>query len=123
MFDKFPGQRSFTINPLATPDTLSQRPLPFWLRYGLAILLPFAAVGLLLLLPEMRSSGLNLPFLAAVGIVAWFCGVFPASLSTVLSALMVDYFFREPLYMVLVEFTDYFRLATYLLIALLINIP
>jgi PAS domain S-box-containing protein len=122
MFDKIPGQKPFIVNPLALPNTQLQKPLSPLIRYSLAILLPFLFLGLVMSSP-IFVTGYFLPFFMVVGVVAWYCGVVPAFISVILSTLLVNFFLQEPVYQISFGLTDWIRLATFLLLTLLINIP
>jgi signal transduction histidine kinase len=71
--------------------------LPSWLRYGVAVLAVGATLGLKLLLDSLIEA--QTPFLLLAGAVvvgAWFGGLGPGILATVLGALGADYFFLPP---------------------------
>ena len=70
---------------------------PSWLRYGVAVLAVGATIGLKLLLDPWITH--QSPFLLLAGAVvvgAWFGGLGPGLLATVLGALGADYFFLPP---------------------------
>src|SRR5258706_10748574 len=70
----------------------------FWpVRYGLAVLVVALAVLLALALgPDLSQSRLVI-FCAAVALAAWFGGLGPGLLASLLSMAAVDYFFIAPL--------------------------
>jgi PAS domain S-box-containing protein len=69
----------------------------FLRRYGLAVALAgLALVASLLLAPHWPSRHLLLPFYPAVMVSAWFGGFGPGLLTTLLSALAMDYFWLPP---------------------------
>jgi PAS domain S-box-containing protein len=75
-------------------------------RYSLAVLSVAVALGVALLLQRYKFIEVELPlFLFAVGLTAWYAGVGPAVLSTLLSTGCFNYFFLPPLY------SFYFTLA------------
>jgi signal transduction histidine kinase len=68
-----------------------------WLRYGVAVLAVGATLGLKLLLDPWITA--ESPFLLLAGAVvvgAWFGGLGPGLLATLLGALGADYFFLPP---------------------------
>src|SRR5213078_1196461 len=66
-------------------------------RFGLAALLTaLAVVASILLAPYWPPRHLLLPFYPAVMLSAWFGGFGPGVLTTVLSALAIDYFWLPP---------------------------
>ena len=68
------------------------------LRYGLAVV----SVGLALLVTKLLGRVIeDTPsafFFAAVMISAWYGGLWPGILASLLSTLVLDYFFIPPLY-------------------------
>jgi signal transduction histidine kinase len=71
--------------------------LPLWLRYGVAVLAVGATLGLKLLLgPWITAESPFLLLAGAVVVGAWFGGLGPGLLATVLGALGADYFFLTP---------------------------
>jgi len=69
----------------------------YWLRYGVAILAVGMALLVKLLLDPLITD--QSPFLLLAGAVmvgAWFGGLGPGLLATVLGALAADYFFLAP---------------------------
>src|SRR5437870_12792206 len=66
-------------------------------RYGLAaVLTALAILASLLLAPHWTPRHLLLPFYPAVMLSAWFGGFGPGLLTTLLSALAMDYFWLPP---------------------------
>src|SRR3989442_2296180 len=66
-------------------------------RYGLAaVLTALAILASLLLAPHWNPRHLLLPFYPAVMLSAWFGGFGPGLLTTLLSALAMDYFWLPP---------------------------
>jgi len=66
-------------------------------RYGIAVVLTALAVlATLLLAPHWNPRHLLLPFYPAVMLSAWFGGFGPGLLTTLLSALAMDYFWLPP---------------------------
>lgn len=87
-----------------TPTTTApDAPGPPWLRsplarYGVALFATAIALGLTALFTPIAERSVFLFFLAAVVSSAWFGGIAPALLATVLSVLAADYLFTRPLY-------------------------
>jgi C4-dicarboxylate-specific signal transduction histidine kinase len=67
-------------------------------RYGLAMALVAAALGLTFLLLSVVSTAGFLFFYTAVVASAWFGGKWPGWLAVILSALAVEYFFMAPIH-------------------------
>lgn len=68
-------------------------------RYGLAVLSVSVALGGALLLGNFHFRDVELPlFLFAVAVTAWYGGAGAAVLALLLSGLIFDYFFIEPLF-------------------------
>lgn len=72
---------------------------PVWMRFGLAFLFVVAALaitsGLWLIVDRPISSVL---FLVAIVLSAWYCGFRAGIFATLLSGLMLDYYFVAPTY-------------------------
>ena len=76
---------------------MTGHPRPAWLRYGAAVIVTAAALGLkLLLVPLVSQDEPVLLFFAAVIVSALFGGLGPGLLATLLGALCDDYFFMPP---------------------------
>ncbi len=76
-------------------------------RYGLAGLSVGIALGTALLLERYHFRGVEFPlFLFAIALTVWYAGVGPAILAVLLSSLVFDYFFTEPLYSFYVRRSD-----------------
>jgi C4-dicarboxylate-specific signal transduction histidine kinase len=67
-------------------------------RFGLAVALVAAALGLTLLLQSVVSTAGFLFFYIAVVASTWFAGRWPGGLAVVLSALAVAYYFTPPIH-------------------------
>jgi C4-dicarboxylate-specific signal transduction histidine kinase len=67
-------------------------------RYGLAIALVSAALGLTLLLQSVVSTAGFLFFYIAVVASSWFSGTWSGGLAVILSTLAVEYFFIPPIH-------------------------
>jgi C4-dicarboxylate-specific signal transduction histidine kinase/ActR/RegA family two-component response regulator len=91
------------------------------LRYGgAAIAVALAALATELLWSAMQTS-VNALFLAAVMVSAWYGGLGPGLIATLLSALTIEYFFEAPYYSITFHLRDEVRDAVFVLVALLIN--
>jgi PAS domain S-box-containing protein len=90
-------------------------------RYGLAVLVSALAVVLTgLFLPFMQSH-LFLFFFAALAISAWYGGLGPGLLTTLLAVIATNYFFLPPVASWTVRGDDLLRLGIFGLIAFLIS--
>ncbi|MCZ7572140.1 MAG: PAS domain S-box protein [Ardenticatenaceae bacterium] len=97
-------------------------PRPPLLRYGVAVLTTALALLLTLLLQSLIEPGPFLLFFAAVALTAWYGGLGPALLATLLGALASDYFLLPPLYaFALITPHTLARLTIFALVALLIS--
>jgi signal transduction histidine kinase len=89
------------------------------LRYVVSVITVAAALGLnLLSWPLVRGTPSSL-FFAAVMVSAWYGGLGPGILATVLSALSLDYFFIAPVYSLEFDLSAILRLSVFLAVALL----
>jgi PAS domain S-box-containing protein len=66
------------------------------LRYGLAVASAAAATGLALLLRDPLGEAPLPLFFTAVMLSAWYGGLWPGLLTTVLGGLAINYFFEDP---------------------------
>ena len=87
----------------------------FGIRYGTAILLVGAALGLTLLIWVFIKSFASPLFLLAIMITAWKRGLQAGILATLLSGLAIDYFFVTPEYELSGHFDDILRLLIFVL--------
>lgn len=70
-----------------------------FLRYGIAGTSVGIALGLALLSEHYNFHNVEVPlFLFAVALTAWYAGSGPAGLGVVLSIVLFDFFFVQPLY-------------------------
>lgn len=89
-------------------------------RYGIAIVSPIGAVLLTHFL-WWHIQPITYPFfLAAVVISSWYGGLKPGLLSTVLAALLSEYFFLPIRYSFGISFNNLGRLAYFVIVAILI---
>jgi PAS domain S-box-containing protein len=96
-------------------------PRSIMLRYVIAVLAVALALLLTLLLWSVFQPHSSLLFLAAVMFSAWYGGLGPGVLSTVLSTLMSVYFFEPPPYTLSITLVDILRSSIFVLVALLIS--
>jgi PAS domain S-box-containing protein len=90
-------------------------------RYGLAVLSVATALGAALLLGHYHFIEVEFPlFLFAIALTVWYAGVGPAILAVVLSSLVFNYFFTEPLYSFYVTTAELAYYVAFILFALLI---
>jgi PAS domain S-box-containing protein len=109
MLTRFEG-----INMLKVPRSIM-------LRYVIAVLAVALALLLTLLLWTVIQPQSSLLFLAAVMFSAWYGGLGPGVLSTVLSTLMSVYFFEPPAYGLSITLVDILRSSIFVLVGLLIS--
>ena len=90
-------------------------------RYGLAVLSVATALGAALLLERYHFQEVEFPlFLFAIALTVWYAGVGPAILAVVLSSLVFNYFFTEPIYSFFVTTAELAYYVAFILFALLI---
>lgn len=91
-------------------------------RYGLAVVLVAAALGLNLLLFRRSIEGVEFPFfLIAIALTAWFAGAGPGALAVALSALTFDYYFTRPYYSFVIAWVDVPYAVVFALFSLLVT--
>lgn len=92
-------------------------------RYGVAVLASLLALLLRFgLEPILRGEAPLLVFISAVVLSAWYGGLGPGLLSTVLSAILGNYFFLPPLYTLSIgQVTGVARLGVFLMEGVLIS--
>jgi C4-dicarboxylate-specific signal transduction histidine kinase len=102
-------------NPLLWPN------LPAIWSYWIAVFSVAAALGISRWPPfHLQESPVSL-FLCAVILSAWFGGVLPGLLATVLSALAFDYYFLAPMYSLYAKTDEIPRLIAFLLSAVFVG--
>jgi len=88
---------------------------PIWMRFGAAFLFVMAALavtsGLWLIVDRPISSVL---FLVAIVLSAWYCGFRAGLFATILSGLLLDYYFITPTYEVLGDRDEVLRFILFL---------
>jgi signal transduction histidine kinase len=75
-------------------------------RYGVAVLATALITALTLLLHAYLSHGVMALFFASVMVSAWYGGLGPGLLASLLSSLACQYFFFPPIYSLAVESSD-----------------
>lgn len=85
----------------------------FVIRYGTALLLVAAALGMTMLIWIFVKSLASPLFLVAILIVAWKDGLRPGILATLLSGICIDYFFIIPEYQLSGALDDVMRLSVF----------
>lgn len=97
--------------------------LPHYLiEYGVALLSVGLALGITLLLTPYLASTPTPLFFIAVMISAWYGGLGPGILATILSTLAINYFFLEPLYQLSIpDVGTLVRVVTFVVAAFVIN--
>src|SRR5262245_7368996 len=91
------------------------------LRYGGAVAAVVVAAALTALLWPSLQTTINTVFVAAVTVAAWYGGLGPGALATVLSALAIDYYFEAPYYHISFAARDVVRDLVFVGVALLIS--
>ncbi|HVE38351.1 MAG TPA: sensor histidine kinase [Planctomycetota bacterium] len=81
------------------------RESPWW-RYGVAVLATGVVTALTILIHAYLSHGVMALFIASVMISAWYGGLGPGLLASVLSSLACQFFFFPPIYSLAVEASD-----------------
>lgn len=81
------------------------RKSPFW-RYGVAVLSTAAVTAVTILLKPYLSHGVLALFVAPVMVSAWYGGLGPGLLTSLLSVLASQYFFFPPIYSFAVDSSD-----------------
>ena len=77
------------------------------LRYGLAVVSVTISTAAALAIQEFQFRDIELPVLVLViGLVTWYAGTGPAVVAVLLSSLMFNYFFVEPIYSFYVSARD-----------------
>src|SRR4029434_8873311 len=89
--------------------------LPLIARYAGALLAVAAAVGLAVWLDPVVDATVLL--LMAVLASAWFSGLWPALLASVIATLGLDFFFTPPLYTLTLKVSPLSHLAMFAVIA------
>ncbi|MBD1888611.1 PAS domain S-box protein [Coleofasciculus sp. FACHB-SPT9] len=90
-------------------------------RYGIAALSVTLTLLLLLLLPPTKTS-ISPLFFAAVTFSAWYGGLGPGIVATIVAVLANNYFFVPPIYQLAISReTDVLQLVIFSLVALLIS--
>jgi signal transduction histidine kinase len=77
------------------------------LRYGFSVVCVGVALGLALVVRYYSFRGVGLPVLSlGIAVVTWYAGIGPSVLAVVLSSIVFDYFFVEPLHSLAISIDD-----------------
>jgi PAS domain S-box-containing protein len=96
--------------------------LPPTQSYGLAVVSVAIALGVGLLLQRYSLRGVEFPLcLFAIALTAWFAGRGAAAVAVVLSSVVFDYFFVEPLYSFSIRRTELPYYLLFILFAMLLT--
>jgi signal transduction histidine kinase/DNA-binding response OmpR family regulator len=91
------------------------------LPYAIAVAAPLVAFGLTWLLWSVLHANPLLLFYGAVVMSAWYGALAPSLVTTVISVLLVDYFFVEPLYSLDLGLDDLAELLIFAGLAILVS--
>jgi two-component system, cell cycle sensor histidine kinase and response regulator CckA len=91
-----------------------------WGRYGLAVLSVLVTLLLVWLIPHLHEAPFFY-FTVAVMVSAWFGGLRPGLLATVLSVVAVDFFFLHPTWSFRTGVTEFSHLLVFGLLAVLVS--
>src|SRR5262249_58941839 len=72
---------------------------PVSTRYGLGVLAVLISLGGMLALEPLHLHNMSL-FFIGIAVAAWYGGIGPAVLALLLTCVVFDYFFVQPLYTV-----------------------
>jgi PAS domain S-box-containing protein len=110
---------------LADEPASSVSTRPWAVRYGVAVAAGVLALLIQSLLVPMFGGNPDaspfIVFFAAVMVAAWFGGLWPGLLATVLSALLSWYFFLAPTYSLDLDFSQGLRLAVFVVEGVIIS--
>ncbi len=120
MFFKVARFGKYQIDYLGKPQIMKPKSshstfAAFGIRYGTAVLLVALALGLTLLIWVFIKSFASPLFLLAIVVIAWKSGMRPGIFATILSGLIIDYFFFMPEFQLSGEFDDVLRLLIFTL--------
>src|SRR5215211_7011320 len=90
-------------------------------RYGVALLASVLALLLTWLFQPFMQRNLFLWFFAAIVIGAWYGGLGPGLLVTVIASYTMGYFFIPPFASLIIQPEGLLRLGVFILVALLIS--
>ncbi|MBV8878665.1 MAG: DUF4118 domain-containing protein [Planctomycetaceae bacterium] len=98
-------------------------PRRFLLRYGAALLLPILCTLLVFPFSHFLEAGILLLYVPVVMVAAWFGGLGPGLLSTILSVVFTSYFFLDPAYSFVIRSAeDVAQLVVFSFVAFLISL-
>ena len=95
---------------------------PLVLRYTIPLVTVAIATSLAYLLPSRFDPSHFTLYFLAVMLSAWYGGFGAGLMSTVLSALALDYFFISPIYSIELDFHAFVRLCVFLIVSVITNI-
>lgn len=87
--------------------------ISFVFRYGIAVLLVGASLAITLFIWTFVKSFASPLFLLAIVVASWIGGIRPGIFATVLSGIIIDYFFIMPEYQISGELDDILRLIIF----------
>src|SRR5436190_1835212 len=85
----------------------------FFFRYAIALISVALALGVTLFFWRLVRPPVAPLFLAAIVITSWLAGRGPAIIATVLSGLIIDYFFISPAYQLSGSWDDVSRVLVF----------
>lgn len=91
-----------------------------WSGYGISLLSVALMLGILFAIPPLQQQPFFL-FTTAVMVSAWYGGLKPGLLATVLSVAAVNFFFLHPVWSVTTGLTELFLLAVFSLLAVVVS--
>jgi C4-dicarboxylate-specific signal transduction histidine kinase len=100
-------------------DRMFVKDRPPLVRYTIAILAAAAALGLASLIPSRADPSHFSLFFVAVMLSSWYGGLGAGLVTTVLSALSIEYFFMSPHHSIEVDWRAFLRLGVFTAIAVL----
>ena len=109
------------MNVVVSEARRPRRPHGWLLRYGCAPLSVAAALYGTNALGE-PTAGVSPLFFAAVAVTAWYGGLLPGLLATLLAGFASAFFLFEPLYSLRIGWDDVIRVAVFSLVATLIGL-
>lgn len=91
-----------------------------WSGYGVALLSVALMLGILFVISPLQQQPFFL-FTVAVMLSAWYGGLKPGLLATVLSVAAVNFFFLHPVWSITTGLTELFQLIVFSLLAVFIS--
>src|ERR1700679_281272 len=107
---------------MAWPNTQKQKVRPMIQRYGLVAASVAVALESALFLASRNFQGVELPiFLFVMALIAWRQGTGPAILALLLSSIVFNYYFTEPVHTLYVKHSEVPYCVMFILFASLIT--